>query len=188
MSLELFHKVSAGAIETLFNEQNLPLFKRADLGKYLGIRNIRDNFKEFSWHHAYPRFEIEGIGVSETLGRAKSHHDIFINLNSAIEKKPRAVALVKWITKKGAEKIQEEYEQTITGCDNQIKTLESRNEEHQRKILRLNEEIDDLIANRQLACRGCFDNVLCFIKKNSGEGHSYYVIRCQYRQLEKRRR
>ena len=27
--------------------------------------------------------------------------------------------------------------------------------------------------------------VLCFIKKNSKEGHPYYVIRCQYRQLEK---
>ena len=26
--------------------------------------------------------------------------------------------------------------------------------------------------------------VLCFIKKNSKEGHPYYVIRCQYEQLE----
>ena len=31
MGLELFHKVPAGAIETLFDEQNQPLFKRADL-------------------------------------------------------------------------------------------------------------------------------------------------------------
>ena len=54
-----------------------------------------------------------------------------------------------------------------------------------RKFLRLNEEIDDLIANRHVARRGCFDNVLCFIKKNSGEVHPYYVIRCHYRQLEK---
>ena len=41
MSLDLFYKVPAGAIETLFDEQNQPLFKMADLGKYLGIRNIR---------------------------------------------------------------------------------------------------------------------------------------------------
>ena len=27
-----------------------------------------------------------------------------------------------------------------------------------------------------------------FIKKNSGEFHPYYVIRCQYRQLEKHKR
>ena len=26
--------------------------------------------------------------------------------------------------------------------------------------------------------------VLCFIKNNSGEGHPYYVIQCQYSQLE----
>ena len=47
MSLELFHEVPAGAIETLFDEQNQPLFRRADLGKYLGLRNIGDNFKDF---------------------------------------------------------------------------------------------------------------------------------------------
>ena len=40
MSLELFHKVPAGAIETLFNDQNQPLFKTGDLGKYLGIEDI----------------------------------------------------------------------------------------------------------------------------------------------------
>ena len=52
-------------------------------------------------------------------------------------------------------------------------------------MLRLNEEIDDLIKNRHVARRRYFDNVLCFIKKNSKEAHSYYVIRCQYRQLQK---
>ena len=50
MSLELFHKVPAGAIETLFDEQNQPLFKRADLGKYLGIEDIKNNFKDFPSH------------------------------------------------------------------------------------------------------------------------------------------
>ena len=69
--------------------------------------------------------------------------------------------------------------------DNQIQALEFANEEHQQETLRLNEEINDLITNRHLACRGCFDNVLCLIKKSSKEVHRYYVIRCQYRQLEK---
>ena len=72
--------------------------------------------------------------------------------------------------------------------DNQIQALENTNEAHQEKILRRNEEINDLIANQHAACRGCFDNVLCFIKKNSKEVHPYYVIRCQYRQLEKHKR
>ena len=49
MGLELFHKVPAEANETLFDEQNQPLFKRADSGKYLGIEDIKISFKTF--HH-----------------------------------------------------------------------------------------------------------------------------------------
>ena len=160
------------------------MFKRADLGKYLGIRNIRDNLKEFSLHHAHPRFEIEGVSVTNALGRTKNPHDIFINLDSAIEiavrsKKPKAVALVKRLTKKSIEKIQEEHQQAITGRDNQIQTLESTNEKNQHKILKLNKETDDLIKNRHVPHHGYFDNVLCFIKKSSEEVYPYYVIQCQ---------
>ena len=82
----------------------------------------------------------------------------------------------------------EEHKQAITGRDNQIQALEATKKAHQQKTLRLNKEIDDLIANKPVALRGSFDNVLCFIKKNSGEVHPYYVIRCQYKQLEKHER
>ena len=140
MSLELFQ--NAGAIEMLFDNRNQPLFKRSDLGKCLGIRHIRDNFKEFSLHHDRSKSEIEGVGTTDSLGRIKNSHDIFINLDSAIEivvrsKKPKAVVLVKWLTKKGIEKIQEEDQQAITGCDSQIQVLEFKNEKHQQNILRL---------------------------------------------------
>ena len=54
--------------------------------------------------------------------------------------------------------------------------------------MRLNEEIDDLMKNRDVARRGCFDNVLCFIKNNSGQVHPCYFIRRQYRQLQKHKR
>ena len=94
-------------------------------------------------------------------------------------------ALVEWLTKKGIEKIQEEHQDPITDRDNQIQALEFRNEKHQQNILMLH---DDLITNRHVARRGSFDNVLCFIKKNSGEVYPYYAIRCQYRQLEKHKR
>ena len=89
-------------------------------------------------------------------------------------------------------------------CDgnltNHVQALGFTNEEerqaHQQDILRIDEEhrqsleekeqeINDLIANKHVARRGCFDNVLCFIKRNSGEVHPYYVIRYQYKQLEK---
>ena len=137
MNLELFHKVRPGAIETLFNEQNQPFFKRAELGRYLGIRNIRDNFKDFPSHYTRLRSEIEGVVPYSPLGRTKNCHDIFVNLDGSIEiavrsKKPKAVTLVKWLSKKSVEKIQEEYQQAITDRENQIKALQLTNEKHQQ--------------------------------------------------------
>ena len=61
--------------------------------------------------------------------------------------------------------VQGKHQQAIEEKDNQIKVLEFRNEEHQQKILRLNEKINDLIANRHVACHGCSDNVLFHRKK-----------------------
>ena len=125
-----------------FDNQNQPLFKRSDLGKCLGIRQIRDKFKDFSLHHVRSKSEIEGVGMTDPLERTKNSHDIFINFDSAIEiavrsKKPKAVVLVKWLTKKGIEKIQEEDQQGIIGCDSQMQVLEFKNEKHQQNILRL---------------------------------------------------
>ena len=79
--------------------------------------------------------------------------------------------LFPYVQQQLTNKMKKEHQQAIT--------------DHQQKILRLTEEIDDLIANRLVVRRGYFDNVLCFIKKNGGEFHPYYVIQCQYRQLEK---
>ena len=85
-------------------------------------------------------------------------------------------------------KVHEEHQQVIEEKDNQIQALEFTNDEHQQKILKLNEKIADLIKNRHVARHGYFDNVLCFIKKSSKETHPYYVIRCQCRQLKKYKR
>ena len=41
MSLALFNAVPAGAIETLFDDQNQPWFKRAHVGKFLEITDIK---------------------------------------------------------------------------------------------------------------------------------------------------
>ena len=103
----------------LFDEQNHPFLENAGLAKYLSIRNIRDNFKELSSRHVCLRFKIEIVGHISTLGRTKNPYDIFINLDSAIE-----------ITKKGAEKIQEDHQKAITDRENQIHALEVTNEEH----------------------------------------------------------
>ena len=149
MGLELFHEVPAGAIEMLFDDQNQPLFKRADLGKYLGIRNTRDNFKDFPSHYTRLRSEIEGVGSTNSLGRTKNPHDIFINLDGSIEiaaqsKKCKTVTLIKWLTKKGIEKIQE-HQQAITDHDNQIQALDFRNEKHQRLLKKKMQYLDCLL-------------------------------------------
>ena len=63
-------------------------------------------------------------------------------------KKSKAVALVKWLSKKDIEKMQEEHQQVIEEKDNQIQGLEHTNEKHQHKILKLNKEIDDIIKRK----------------------------------------
>ena len=143
MSLELFHEVPAGAIETLFDEQNQPLFERADLGKCPGLENIKNNLKDLPSHNTRLRLDLERDSQASPLGRMKNP----INLDGSIEmairsKKPIAVALVKWLSKKDVEKIQEEHQQAIEEKDNQIKALEHTNEKHQQCI----EEKDTTIA------------------------------------------
>ena len=65
-------------------------------------------------------------------------------------------------------KTKEEHQQVIKEKDNQIQAL-------QHEILK-NKEIVDLIKNRHVPRRGYFDNVLCFIKKNSEEVHPYMLF------------
>ena len=136
------------------------MFKRADLGKYLSIRNIGDNFKDFLSHYTHPRLKTEAGGLTASLGRTKNRHNIFINLDGSIEmavrsKKPMAVALVKWLTKKGVEKIQEEHQQAIkekdaelAQRDNQIQAYESTNEKNQQQILKLSEDHQQSIEEK----------------------------------------
>ena len=132
MSLELLHKVPTGAIETLFDVQNQPLFKKANLGKYLGIENIKHNFKEFPSHCTHPRLDLKGGGLSSPLGRAKNPHDIFINLDGSIEmavqsKKTQGSCLSKMAYQERYRKKkhqQEEHQQAIIDPDNQIQVLD----------------------------------------------------------------
>ena len=46
------------------------------------------------------------------------------------------------------EEIQGKHQEAITDRDNQIQAFEFTNEEHQQKMLGLNEEINDLIAKQ----------------------------------------
>ena len=127
--LVLFEAVPAGAIETLFDDQNQPWFKRADLGRYLGIVDIRHMFKGIK---TTSRLEIMGGVQNPSLGKRKNPHDAFVNLDGALEiavrsRKPKAVALVKWLAKKGVEKLQEDHQKAIEERDTRIQAIEYEN-------------------------------------------------------------
>ena len=100
-------------------------------------------------------------------------------------KKPEADPFMVWVVETVLPWEIRKLALAIEEKDNQIQALEFTNEKYQQKMLRLNEETDDLIKNRHVPRRGYFNTVLYFIKKNSRETHPYYVIRCRYRHLEK---
>ena len=71
MSLALFNSVPAGAIETLFDDQNQPCFKRADLGRYLGIVKVK-NSMHIPSHFMCKRQDIKGVLRQAPLGKRKN--------------------------------------------------------------------------------------------------------------------
>ena len=187
-------------IEVLVDREEQNWFKRAHVGKCLGLKHIDTSVGGGGWGgldkcEMPTRNDVKAT-LSGTRGcyEPKDHQNKTEKFLSVFEviyiiiksHKDKGKALKKHILKDvvtrefdaGIEEIQAKHQQAITYRDNQIKALEFTNEK-QQKILRLNKEIDDLIAKRHVACRGCFDNVLCFIKKNSEEVHPYYVIQCQ---------
>ena len=191
MSLQLFHKVPTGAIKRRFDEQNQPLFKRADLGKYVDIENIKLNFKDFPSHYTRLKSGLKGGGLTPSLGRTKNPHDIFINLDGSIEmivrsKNPKAVALVKWLTKNVIEKIQEVHHQAIDEEDaatallnDDLKNREYENVGLQGEIRAKNQQI----AAWQRRYVGYLsdedkNNGISIIAKNNDEAEYPYISIC----------
>ena len=92
--LALFHDLPAGAIETLVDEQNQPLFKGANQGKYLDIVD----------QCCFTRADTKmGSDRVSSLKKLKNPPDAFTKRDSAIEivlrsNKPKAHALVKWLS------------------------------------------------------------------------------------------
>jgi len=102
MSVSLFDAVPAGAIEVL-TDRGLPQFKRADLGRYLGIVDIKSNYSNVA---TKSRSQLIRSGECLTHPRSGMHgggknsHDAFVDLEGALEivvrsKKPKAVDLTK---------------------------------------------------------------------------------------------
>ena len=190
-------------IEVLVDREEQKWFKRAHVGKFLGLVHIHRSTAKLVDEDQRTRAFLQAEGGCHVITPREDvqDHDIFISLTGTPYvtlnyRKDNGKALKKHILKdivpRGVdvriEGNQEKHQHAITGHGNQIKALELTNEKYQQKILKLNKEIGGLIRNRHVPRRRYFDNVLCFIKKNSKEVHPYYVIRCQYRQLEKYKR
>ena len=222
MSLSIFNALPAGAIEVLSDANDAPHFKRADLGRFLGIVDIKTSMRNLNVA-TKSRSEIvaEGEYTILSLGKSKNSHDAFVDLEAALEivvrsKKPKAIELVKWLTRKGVEKVAEEHQKAIAEKqraidekDMQIALLDddlTESQKHARQleysntglqgeirakdqeIGRRRKEVQDLIANRHVPRRWSIDTILCFVDKKSSEKHQFYVIRCQQKTMEKHKR
>ena len=135
-----------------------------------------------------PRSDMRGGGINP--------NDAFVNRDGALEiavrsNKSKAVALVKWISKKGVEKIQDENQRAIT--EHQIQTeekdaaiallnddledvgkqhvdLEHENRELQNRVERLQERYVPYLQDTRK------DNGMEVIRKNNGDEYPYVAI------------
>ena len=205
--LVLFEAVAAGAIETLFDRENKPWFKRAGLGRYLGMPDIARNFKGIK---TTSRLEIKGqpLPRSGMRGGGINPHDAFVNLDGALEivvrsNKPKAVALVKWLVKKCVEKLQEEHQIQIEGKDAAIALLNDDLDAERHKVQDVTKQLVDLedenheLQNEAERLQEWYmpylqdirkDNGMAVIQKNNGDEYPYVAICCQQGYVAQRSR
>ena len=143
MSISLFNAIPAGAIEVLSDANDAPHFKRADLGRFLGIVDVKTSMRNVNVV-TKSRSEIaaEGEHTMLSLGKSKNSHDVFVDLEAALaivvrSRKPKAVELVRWLTRKGVQKITEKHQKVIDEKDMQIALLDddlAGSQEHARQL------------------------------------------------------
>ena len=220
MSITLFNAVPAGAIEVLSDANDAPHFKRADLGRFLGIVDVRHNFKNIATK-SRSEIAVRGGGCTPSLLQNQNDHDAFVDLEAALEivvrsRKPKAVELTKWLTRKGVEKVVKDRQKAIDEKDMQIALLDDDLTESQDLVRQLEfsntgmqGEIrakDQEIARRQLEivelrerhvdrCRDPGkDNVIVIFRKHTTDEddehfeYPYYISRIQRRAISIKRR
>ena len=98
MSVSLFNAAPAGAIEVLDSDSK-PYFKRVDLGRYLGIVDIRATYRDVK---TTSRNLLIPHASDACLSKDKNDQDAFIDLEGALEivvrsRKPKAVESTEYI-------------------------------------------------------------------------------------------
>ena len=218
MSISIFNAVPAGAIEVLTDATGAPHFKRADLGRFLGIVVVARNNNNIV---TKSRSELSRPGyVSNVpLLQGQNDHDAFVDLEAALEivvrsRKPKAVELTKWLTRKGVEKVVEGHQKAIDEKDMQIALLDddlTESQEHARQlefsntglqgeirakdqeIARRQSEITELRQRYVNHCRDPRkDNVVMITRKHEPDDkhfeYPYYISRIQRRAISTKRR
>ena len=82
MSISLFNAVPAGVIETVSDSDNNLLFKRADLGRFLGLARIKDMFKDVKYT---ARCDIKQKAAQNIPRQRQNKQDAFVDLDTALE-------------------------------------------------------------------------------------------------------
>ena len=82
MSISLFNAVPAGAIETILDSDNKPLFKRADIGRFLGLACIKDMFKDVKYT---ARLDTKQGAALNSPKQRQNDQDVFVDLDGALE-------------------------------------------------------------------------------------------------------
>ena len=148
MSITLFNAVPA--IEVLTDANGAPHFKRADLGRFLGIVDVRHNFKNIAAKSRSGMRKPGGVGTpsrSGTHGGGENPHDAFVDLDGALEvvvrsRKPKAVGLVRWLIRKGVEKVTQEHQKAIEEKQREI-------DERDMQIALLDDDLTEVTGARE---------------------------------------
>ena len=165
MSLSIFNAVSprgsagapAGAIEVLNDATGAPHFKRADLGRFLGIVDVKAAYRDVGTISR----KILSSGVSLTHpSQRQNDHDMFVDLEAALEivvrsRKPKAVELTKWLTRKGVEKVVEDRQKAIDAERHKVQEHQKAIDEKDMQIALLD---DDLTESQDLVRQLEFSN------------------------------
>ena len=129
-------------------------------------------------------------------GGSKNPHDAFVNLDSALEiavrsRKPKAVALVKWLVKKGVEMLQEKHQIQTEEKDAAIALLNDDLKAERHKVQHVGKELVNLehkncelqneverLQERYVPCLQVTrkDNGMAVIQKNNDAEYPYVAI------------
>ena len=186
MSLSIFNAVPAGAIEVLTDATGAPWFKRADLGRFLGIVDVKATYRDTST--VLRKLLSNGVGLPHPSQR-QNDHDAVVDLEGALEivvrsRKPKAVELMKWLTRKGVEKVAQEHQKAINEKDMQIAILDDDLTDAQQSVVILEQDNLELQAEvERLITRAVpylenpeKDNGMVVIQKNNDDPYPYLAV------------